>query len=83
MGLFSVFPVAVKEKYDFTTNVCVLDGLTNGAECVVENFDCRVPHSRRQSIIWVSCKESDVGKFCRKSMHISITRQYYRNGHLY
>ena len=36
MGLFSVFPVAVKEKYDFTTNVCVLDGLTNGAECVVD-----------------------------------------------
>ena len=29
------------------------DGLTNGAECIVENIDYRVENSTRPSIIWV------------------------------
>ena len=36
MSLFSVLPVATKTKYDLTTNIDVADGLTNGAECVIE-----------------------------------------------
>ena len=36
MGLYSVCSVHVEAKYDLTTNVSVLDGMTNGAECIIE-----------------------------------------------
>ena len=35
MGLFSVCSVHVAANYDLTTNVSVLDDMTNGAECAV------------------------------------------------
>jgi len=38
MGLFSVCSVHITAKYDLTTNVSVLDGMTNGAECTVEKL---------------------------------------------
>ena len=42
--------IATGTKYDLATNVSVLDGMTNGAECIVENIDYRVADSTRPSI---------------------------------
>jgi len=50
----------------------VTDGLTNGAECVIENIDYRVDNSNRPSIIWVSVARTDIGK-----------KQRTENAHLY
>ena len=50
MGLYNV-SIAVGAKYDLTTNVNVTDGMTNGAECVIEKINYRVKDSTRPSII--------------------------------
>ena len=65
MGLFSVYSVHVAAKYDLTTNVSVLDGMTTGAECKVEKIDYRVPDSTRPSIIWVMFKDPNIGHHWR------------------
>ena len=39
---YSQVSVATEAKYDLKTIVDVTDGLTNGAECVIENVDFRV-----------------------------------------
>lgn len=62
MGLFNVVSIAVGAKYDLTTNVNVTDGMTNGAECVIEKIDYRVRDSTRPSIIWVSFPEASIGQ---------------------
>ena len=72
MGLYSVVSVATEAKYDLTNNIDVTDGLTNGAECVIENIDYRVDNSNRPSIIWVSFPHPDIGK-----------KQRRENSHLY
>ena len=72
MGLYSVVSVATAAKYDLTTNIDVTDGLTNGAECVIENIDYRVDNSNRPSIIWVSFPHPDIGRMQRRE-----------NAHLY
>ena len=66
MGLYAVCSVLVGARYDLTTNVSVLDGTTNGAECIVEKIDYRVADSKRPSIIWVSFKEVPMGCKQRK-----------------
>jgi len=66
MGLFSVCSVHVTAKYDLTTNVSVLDGMTNGAECTVEKIDYRVPDSTRPSIIWVMFQDPKIGHHWRR-----------------
>ena len=72
MGLYSLASVATAAKYDLTTNIDVTDGLTNGAECVIENIDYRVENSTRPSIIWVSFPYPDIGRNQRRE-----------NAHLY
>ena len=72
MGLYSLVLVATAAKYDLTTNIDVTDGLTNGAECVIENIDYRVENSTRPSIIWVSFPHPDIGRNMRRE-----------NAHLY
>lgn len=68
MGLPSTVAIAAGTKYDLATNISVLDGMTNGAECIVENIDYRVVNSTRPSIIWVSFQEStcNIGKNHRR-----------------
>ena len=66
MGLYSLVSVATAAKYDLTANIDVTDGLTNGAECVIENIDYRVENSTRPSIIWVSFPHPDIGKNMRR-----------------
>ena len=72
MGLYSLVSVATAAKYDLTTNIEVSDGLTNGAECVIEHIDIRVENSTRPSIIWVSFSHPDIGRNQRRE-----------NAHLY
>jgi hypothetical protein len=46
--------LAVNMKYDFTVNVDVTDGLTNGASCVVKMIENRQKDkTSRPSIVWV------------------------------
>ena len=66
MGLYTVVLIAVGAKYDLTANVNVTDGMTNGAECIVEKIDYRVTNSNRPSIIWVSFPQTNIGKSHRK-----------------
>ena len=72
MGLYSVVSIATVAKYDLTTNIDVTDGLTNGAECVIEDIDYRVENSTRPSIIWVSFPHPDIGR-----------KQHREHAHLY
>jgi len=44
-----------------TINVDVSDGLTNGAECVVQDIDYRVAESQRPSVIWVTFSVASIG----------------------
>ena len=39
MGLYSVSSILKDAKYDLTTNVSVVDGMTNGAECIIKKVD--------------------------------------------
>ena len=66
MGLYSVCSILKDAKYDLMTNVSVLDGMTNGAECIIQQVDYRVPGSLRPSIIWVLFEEEHIGKDYRK-----------------
>lgn len=60
MGLYSLVQIATGAKYDLTSNIDVTDGLTNGAECIIENIDYRVVNSSRPSIIWVSFSDPGI-----------------------
>ena len=61
MGLYSVCKILKEAKYDLTTNVSVVDGMTNGAECIIKKVDYRVLGSSRPSIIWVLFQEQYIG----------------------
>ena len=66
MGLYAVCSILKEAKYDLTTNVSVVDVMTNGAECIIKKIDCRVPGSLRPSIIWVLFQEQHIGSDYRK-----------------
>ena len=75
MGLYPVVLVAVGAKYDWTANVAVVDDMTNGAECTVQNIDYRVNKSNKPSIIWVFFQDNHVGCRHRKEFHIYTTKK--------
>ena len=93
MGLYSVCSILNDAKYDLTTNVSVVDGMTNGAECIIKKVDYRVPGSTRPSIIWVLFQEEHIGKDYRKEFShlynqsidrlwipiLEVTRQFRRH----
>ena len=93
MGLYSVCSILKDAKYDLTTNVSVVDGMTNGAECIIKRIDYRVPGSSRPSIIWVLFQEEHIGKDYRKEYShlynqtidrhwvpiLEVTRQFRRH----
>lgn len=58
MGLYKKLNITVGSKYDLTINVDVSDGLTNGAECVVQDIDYRVAESQTKRYLGniLSCK---------------------------
>ncbi|KAL9956638.1 hypothetical protein ACROYT_G038144 [Oculina patagonica] len=66
MGLYAVCSVHVAGKYDLTTNISVLDGMTNGAECTIEKIDYRVLDSTRPSVIWVLFHDPHIGRHFRR-----------------
>ena len=39
MGLYSVSSILKDAKYDLMTTVSVIDGTTNGAECIIKAVD--------------------------------------------
>ena len=93
MGLYSVCSTLKDAKYDLTTNISVVDAMTNGAECIIKKVDYRVPGSTRPSIIWVLFQEEHIGKDCRKECShlynqsidrhwvpiLEVTRQFRRH----
>ena len=93
MGLYSVCSILKDAKYDLTTNVSVVDGMTNGAECIIKKVDYRVPGSSRPSIIWALFQEEHLGKDYRKEYShlynqsidrhwvpiLEVTRQFRRH----
>ena len=93
MGLYSLCSVLMDAKYDLRTNVSVVDGMTNGAECIIKKVDYRVPGSLRPSIIWVLFQEDHIGKDYRKEYShlfdqsidrhwvpiLEVTRQFRRH----
>ena len=66
MGLYKKLDITVGSKYDLTLNVDVSDGLTNRAECVVQDIDYRVVESQRPSIIWVTFSDASIGNKQRR-----------------
>ncbi len=92
MGLYSVCSILKDAKYDLTINVSV-DGMTNGAECIIKKIDYRVPGSSRPSIILVLFLEQHIGKDYRKEYShvynqticrhwvpiLEVTRQFRRH----
>ena len=93
MGLYSVCSVLKDVKYDLTTNMSVIDGMTNGAECIIQKVDYRVPGSSMPSIIWVLFQEEHIGKDYRNEYShlynqsidrhwvpiLEVTRQFRRH----
>ena len=84
MGLYLILFHSYNDtKYDPTTNVSVVDCMTNGAECIIKKVDYRVPGSSRPSIIWVLSQEEHIGKDYREEYsHLfneSINRQFRRH----
>ena len=79
MGLYSLVSVATMAKYDLTTNIDVTDGLTNGAECMIENIDYRVENSTMPSIIWVSFPHPEIGKKLRREYAHLYKRSINKN----
>ena len=50
-------------KYDFTNNVDVADGLTNGASCELKMIENRQSHkTSRPSIAWVKFDDDKIGR---------------------
>ena len=66
MALYSVCCLLIEAKYDLTTNVPVVDGMTNDAECIIKKINYRVPGSSRPSIIWVLFEERHIGNDYRR-----------------
>ena len=66
MGLYSLCSILKDAKYDLTTNMSVVDGMTNGSECKMKKVDYRVPGSLRPSIIWILFQGEHIGKDYRK-----------------
>ena len=58
-GLYSLVlhVVTTAAKCDLATNINVTDGLTNGADCVIKNFDYRVRKSTRHKLAQLEDKK--------------------------
>ena len=77
MGLHNV-SIAVGAKYNLTTNVNVIDGMTNGAKCVIEKIDYRVKDSTRPSVIWISFPKASIGQNHRNEFAHLFTKNMDR-----
>lgn len=63
LGLYSVCSILKEAKYDITTNVSVVDGMTNGAECIIKNIDYRIEGSSRPRVLF---QEQHIGNDYRR-----------------
>ncbi|CAC5420340.1 unnamed protein product [Mytilus coruscus] len=62
MGLYKNLKIAEGLQVDFSLNINIEDGLTNGAAGKVMLLDYRVANSNRCSIIWVLFEDMNIGK---------------------
>lgn len=60
--------LAVNMMYDVSVNIDVLDGLTNGASCVVKSIECKETTSR-PAIVWVLFNDRKIGMKRRNQYH--------------
>ena len=65
MGLSAELFLVKDIAAEITNNVNVQDGITNGASCVIKQFDYRVEGSTRCSIIWVESDDGNIGRVIR------------------
>lgn len=65
MGLSAELFLVIGIAAEITSNVNVQDGITNGASCVIKQFDYRVEGSTRCSIIWVQFDDEKIGREIR------------------
>lgn len=65
MGLSAQLFLVIGIAAEITSNVNVQDGITNGASCVIKQFDYRVEGSTRCSIIWVQFDDEKIGREIR------------------
>ena len=62
MGLETKLTLGCDLPAELALNVNVVDGLTNGAACVIKRFDYRIVNCNRCSIVWVQFEDESIGK---------------------
>ena len=61
MGLEKKLTLGCGLPAELALNVNVIDGLTNGAACLIKKFDYRVVNCSRCSIVWVQFEDESIG----------------------
>lgn len=75
MGLSAELFLVIGIAAEITSNVNVQDGITNGASCVIKQFEYRVEGSTRCSIIWVQFDDEKIGREIRTEF-----KRLYKSG---
>lgn len=75
MGLSAELFLVIGIAAEITSNVNVQDGITNGASCIIKQFDYRVEGSTRCSIIWVQFDDEKIGREIRTEF-----KRLYKSG---
>lgn len=79
--IYSLVQRATTAKCDLTTNIDVTDGLTSGAECIIES----IGNSSRPSITWVSFSDPSIGSqenchlYHKENMKKKTGHQFWRS----
>ena len=74
MGLYSVCSILKDAKYDLTTTMSVVDGMTNGAECIIKKIDYRDRVHQDQVLFGFYFNKNTLGKIIAKNTLIFTTR---------
>ena len=80
MGLYSVCSVLKDAKYDLTTNVSVVDGMTNGAECIIKKLITEYQVHHDQVLSGFYSKKNTLEKIIAKNILIFIIKVLIRTG---
>ena len=66
------YELVIKEgvQYDITANVNALDGIVNGAECIVKHIG-EVGNNSLPNCIWVQFRDDQIGRETRKNVAMS------------
>ncbi len=58
----------IGQIYDITANLCVEDGIINGAECTLKHIEYG-QHSDFPQYVWVKCANPEVGHETQHKSH--------------